>query len=141
MSKPASDRSASPALAERIPATLGLLTSDLMVSSRVRATASQLGLGLRQIGPGDGLLGIDLLLVDLNRDLPGQLARLAGMTGAGPLPEMVAFGPHMALLELRSVAQGAGVRRVVANSALPQVLKMFVKRREAGPVVTTVNKA
>ena len=138
MRNPNSDLPANPTTTDLTPATVGLLTKDLMVASRVRATASKLGLVVRLVGPGDGLLGIDLLLVDLNRDLPGQVMRLAGL--ARQPPEMVAFGPHTAILELRSVARQAGVRRVVANSALPQVLRMFVKRKEAQAVVTKVTK-
>ncbi|MDA8331966.1 MAG: hypothetical protein M0027_12365 [Candidatus Dormibacteraeota bacterium] len=120
---------------------LGLLTSDLMVVSRVRAAAAQLGWAVRQIGREEGISGIDLLLVDLNRDGSGQLARLRRLTGDGPAPEIVAFGPHMAVLELRPLARAAGVRRVVANSALPRVLKLLVRRREAEAVVAKVTKA
>ncbi|HVD03451.1 MAG TPA: hypothetical protein VNF75_04875 [Candidatus Dormibacteraeota bacterium] len=112
---------------------LGLLGGDLMVASRVRTAAAGLGHSTRQVKTGSDLAGTDLLLVDLNRDVDRQLTLLAELLAPGIGPKVIAFGPHLLIGEIRERARKAGASRVVANSALPGVLRRSLRRPTEPP--------
>ncbi len=104
-------------------AVVGLVGGDLMAASRVRAIAAELGHSTREVRTEADLAGLDLLLVDLNRDLDRQLVRLTELMAPQSHLQAIGFGPHLLIGGIRERARSAGATRVVANSALPAVLR------------------
>jgi hypothetical protein len=109
-----------------------LLTRDLMVRARVE-TALGTAVGALQVLAGGELPeGLDLLLVDLNRDAAERLAWLEhiGPRGPhGPRPDVICFGPHTEMAELNPRARAAGAASCVANSHLPETLQRWLRSR------------
>ncbi len=102
----------------RASVSVGLVSGDLMVVSRLTALARGLGFTLQTVRPGAAITHLDLVLVDLNRDPEGQIVRLAGLLAERPGIAALCFGPHLQLAQLKPRARAAGAQRCVANSAL-----------------------
>lgn len=107
-----------------------MVGADLMVTSRLSAMLGHHGLSLRSIAHGAELSGLQLVLVDLNRDQESRLQTMRGLSQVTPPPLIVAFGPHVLMRDLGRRARAAGADRVVANSALPVVLEGLLARAE-----------
>jgi hypothetical protein len=105
------------------PRLIGVLGGDLMSLSRVTSTGRQLGFGVRAVRSAADLPGLDLLLVDLNRDADRQLTRMAQLLTAHPGLRAIGVGRHTELAGLQPRARAAGAARCVANSGLPQLLE------------------
>ena len=114
----------------RRSAPVGMVGADLMVTSRLSAILGHHGLSLRSIAHGADLSGLQLVLVDLNRDQESRLQTMRGLSQVTPPPLIVAFGPHVLMRDLGRRARAAGADRVVANSALPVVLEGLLARAE-----------
>lgn len=110
---------------------VGLLGSDLMVSSRLQGIIAKHGLRLRQIAESGDLSDLRLVLVDLNRQQEIQLERLRKISSSQQSPKVLAFGPHTLMRDLGKRARQAGADRVVANSALPAVLERMLDGGDA----------
>lgn len=106
---------------------VALLTRDLMVRARVEAA---LGIAVDQVLAGGELQeGLDLLLVDLNRDAPERLAWLEHIGPPGQAAEVICFGAHTEMAELNPRARAAGATRCVANSHLPETVQRWLRSR------------
>jgi hypothetical protein len=115
------------------PRLIGLLGGDLMALSRVTSTGRQMGFGVRPVRSAEDLPGLDLLLVDLNRDADRQLNRMAQMLAAQPELTAIGVGRHTELAGLQPRARAAGAARCVANSGLPQLLKRALRGAPEAP--------
>ena len=98
-----------------------LLSSDLMVASRLAGLAAACGAVLEHRREADANDGpCVLVLVDL-QGLPGDAAavvgRLRSAWPAGACPRLVAFGPHVAR-EALAAARAAGADDVVSRGEL-----------------------
>jgi DNA-binding NarL/FixJ family response regulator len=91
------------------------LVSDLMMSSRIVASARAVGVPLRILRSAEALdsMAGDLLLVDLN--MPGATAS-AGRWGSIPGRRVVGFVSHTDT-EAIEAARQAGIHKVLARSA------------------------
>ncbi|MGH7640000.1 MAG: hypothetical protein ACREOL_03680 [Candidatus Dormibacteria bacterium] len=114
---------------ERLGLRIGILGADLLWRSRVAAALGEAGAELKQVGPGPLPPGLDLLLVDLNRDPGERLQRLTGLLSAAPKLEVVCYGPHAQMAGLSPEARRRGARRCVANSQLQHTLRRFAESR------------
>ena len=97
--------------------------------ARVRAA---LGTGVDQLEvahDGEVPSGLDLLLLDLNRDAQERLAWLEHLDLRLPTAEVICFGPHTEMAELNPRARAAGAARCVANSHLPETLQRWLRSR------------
>ena len=100
---------------------LGLVGSELMVRSRVSVVAAPLGWTLREVRTPAEAQGLDLLLVDLNREERPRLALLEQLHTELPELATICFGAH---LEAGSWAREARRHGALccANSSLARVL-------------------
>jgi hypothetical protein len=108
---------------------VGLLTRDLMVRARVEvalgARVDHLEVGADRDVPS----GLDLLVLDLNRDAQERLAWLEHLDLPHAAAEVICFGPHTEMAELNPRAKAAGASRCVANSHLPETLQRWLRSR------------
>lgn len=119
------------------PRLIGLLGGDLMSLSRVTIIGRQLGFGVRPVRSAADLPGLDLLLVDLNRDADRQLTRMTQLLTAQPELRAIGVGRHTELGGLQPKARAAGALRCVANSGLPQLLERALA---GGPAVPSSDR-
>ncbi|MGA8207396.1 MAG: hypothetical protein WB801_07260 [Candidatus Dormiibacterota bacterium] len=108
---------------------VALVSRDLMVRGRVEIA---LGTGVHQLEvAADGELpaGLDLLLLDLNRDAQVRLAWLEHIGRTLPAAEVICFGPHTEMADLNPRARAAGADRCVANSHLAETLQRWLRSR------------
>jgi hypothetical protein len=114
---------------------VALLTRDLMVRARVEAALGTVVEHLQVLAGGELPEGLDLLLLDLNRDAPERLAWLEQIGPPGPAAEVICFGRHTEMAELNPRARAAGAARCVANSHLPETLQRWLRsrRQESSP--------
>jgi hypothetical protein len=104
-----------------------LLTRDLMIRARVRAAFGTAVDQLEVAADGEVPSGLDLLLVDLNRDGPERLAWLEHLDRPLPAAGVICFGPHTEMAELNPRARAAGATRCVANSHMPETLRSWLR--------------
>jgi hypothetical protein len=108
---------------------VGLVTRDLMIRARVEVA---LGPGVDQLevaADGEVPAGLDLLLLDLNRDTRARLAWLEHLGRTLSAVEVICFGPHTEMADLNLRARGAGADRCVANSHLAETLQRWLRSR------------
>lgn len=108
---------------------VGLLTRDLMVRARVEAALGTAVDQLEVAADGEVPSGLDLLLLDLNRDAPERLAWLEHLDRPLPVVEVICFGPHTEMADLNPRARAAGAGRCVANSHLGETLQRWLRSR------------
>jgi len=97
-----------------------------MIRGRVRAALGTAADQLEVAADGELPSGLDLLLVDLNRDGQARLAWLEHFDRLLPAAEVICFGPHTEMAELNPRARAAGATRCVANSHLPETLQRWL---------------
>ena len=112
---------------------VALLTRDLMIRARVEAALGSAVEHLQVLAGGELPGGLDLLLVDLNRDAPERLAWLEHTAAPGAGAEVICFGRHTEMAELNPRARAAGAARCVANSHLPETLQRWLRSRRRAP--------
>jgi hypothetical protein len=100
-----------------------------MIRARVEAALGPVVGRLEAVGNGDLRGGLDLLLLDLNRDAQERLAWLEQMDPSHRAGEVICFGPHTEMAELNSRARAAGAARCVANSHLAETLDRWLRSR------------
>ncbi|MGP8249066.1 MAG: hypothetical protein ACLQNU_03875 [Candidatus Dormibacteria bacterium] len=108
---------------------VALLTRDLMTRARVAAALGPSVDQLQVLAGGELPEGLDLLLLDLNRDALERLAWLEHIGPRGHAAEVICFGPHTEMAELNPRARAAGAARCVANSHLPETLQRWLRSR------------
>jgi hypothetical protein len=112
---------------------VALLTRDLMVRARVEAALGSTVADLQVLAGGELPEGLDLLLLDLNRDGEERLAWLEHLGPPGRAAEVICFGRHTEMAELNPRARAAGARSCVANSHLPETLQRWLRSRRQAP--------
>ncbi len=103
------------------------LVTDLLFSSKIRETATQLGLSVARATTADALVDgareAEVVIVDLR--LPGALDALARLEAAGPTARRVGFIDHERT-DVMDAARHAGCHEVLAKGAfskrLPELL-------------------
>lgn len=112
---------------------VGLLSSDLLVRSRVGTSLAGRVARVEAITAEELTGAFDLVLVDLNRDQEGRLAWLGRLAETQPEVEVICFGPHTEMARLSPAARAAGASRCVANSHLAETLQHWVRSRGGAP--------
>ena len=121
------------------PLSILLVTSDLMVASRIAGAAGPIPATVESIGPAADPKGgpYDVIVVDLqtagrgDRFHPGdEFGRAAAQAHLRPA-KIVAFGPHVAIDRLAE-AQAAGADLVVTRGEALQSLPAVVNRVRSG---------
>ncbi len=111
---------------------IALLTGDLMFSSRVTGTASQLGLEVAVLATATAVLEqcadqqVSLLIIDLSHaggDIQSLIKQLEA-TGTRP-KTVLAFGPHVQTARLEAARQ-AGCDQVVSRGQFNAGLRDFL---------------
>ncbi|MGH7643065.1 MAG: hypothetical protein ACRENX_08660 [Candidatus Dormibacteria bacterium] len=109
--------------------TVGLLSQDLLVRSRVETGLSSTGARVQLIVAGELPPGLELLLVDLNRQAPERLSWLRRVAPTRSGTEVICFGAHTEMAQLSATARAAGASRCVANSHLAESLQRWARAR------------
>ena len=119
----------------RGPLSILLITSDLMVSSRIAGAAAAIPATVASLGPaaepGNG--PFDVIVVDLEAgrrgagELVGRAREIAASQAALRPAAIVAFGPHVAVDRLAE-AKAAGADLVVTRGEALQSLAAVVNR-------------
>jgi CheY-like chemotaxis protein len=103
----------------RSPRSLALVSDDLMFASQLQAAITRVG-GSCALVVGDAVPDVDLVFVDLNRDVEARLALIAALRTAHDGLPIVGFCHH-AEREVRRRALAEGATRVINNGALQAV--------------------
>ena len=119
----------------RGPISILLITSDLMVSSRIAGAAAPIPATVEAIGPAAAPRGgpFDLIIVDLQTagrgvtELVSRAREIAAAQEAIRPAKIVAFGPHVAVDRLAE-AEAAGADLVVPRGEVIQALPAVVER-------------
>lgn len=123
----------------RGPLSILLITSDLMVSSRIVGAAAAIPATVAAVGPAAEPGGgpFDVIVVDLEAgrrtaaDLVGRARQIVASQGALRPARIVAFGPHVAVDRLAE-AKAAGADLVVTRGEALQSLAAVVHRVRSG---------
>lgn len=102
-----------------------MVGAELMARSRVLALAAPLGWTLRDVGTSADALGVDLLLVDLNRAQDLRLGLLDQVRSNLPQLPAVCFGAHVEAGAWAPEARRLGAI-CCANSSLSRVLRQHL---------------
>ncbi len=124
----------------RGPLSILLITSDLMVSSRIAGAAAGIPATVASVGPAAEPGGgpFDVIVVDLEAgrrsaaDLVGRARRIVASQAELRPARIVAFGPHVAVDRLAE-AKAAGADLVVTRGEALQSLPSVVHRVRSGP--------
>lgn len=119
---------------------IGFIASDLIWSSRIKATADAVGLKSKRLFNPDGLAAliaagpVELVLVDLESE--DRDALIGALRGPDATPEArsiptLAWGPHV-LVEQIQAARDAGIDAVVTRGAFSNRLESILERVAAG---------
>jgi len=101
------------------PGAVALVSSDLMLTSRLTTTMRKAGGSAVQL-VGDAVPDVDVVFIDLNSAVEDRLALIACLRSQRPDLDIVGFCGH-AERELRRRALGHGATRVINNGALQAV--------------------
>jgi CheY-like chemotaxis protein len=120
---------------------IALLTSDLMVTSRVEGAAQRVGVSLKSVATLEALVSqvagsaVRLVIVDLSTpslDVAALVGRVKSLGEASPA--IVAFGPHVHE-SLLAAARDAGCDEVVSRgqffAQLDAILQRAISARDA----------
>lgn len=124
----------------RGPLSILLITSDLMVSSRIAGRATALPATVETVGPAADPRGgpFDLIVVDLQTagrgaaELVSRARDLAAAQAELRPARIVAFGPHVAVDRLAE-AKAAGADLVVTRGEAIESLAAVVERVRSLP--------
>ena len=124
----------------RGPLSILLVTSDLMVSSRIAGRATALPATVETVGPAAAPRGgpFDLIVVDLQTagrgaaELVSRARDLAAAQAELRPARIVAFGPHVAVDRLAE-AKAAGADLVVTRGEAIESLAAVVERVRSLP--------
>lgn len=124
----------------RGPLSILLITSDLMVSSRIAGAAAGIPATVASVGPAAEPGGgpFDVIVVDLEAgrrsaaDLVGRARQIVATQAELRPARIVAFGPHVAVDRLAE-AMAAGADLVVTRGEALQSLPSVVHRVRTGP--------
>ncbi len=114
---------------------------DLMFTSKIRSTASQLGVAVRFARSADGALAEmrserpALVILDLNSTRLDPLTVVSAMKQDAELASIptVGYASHV-MVDLIDAARKAGVTEVLPRSAFTQRLPEILGRQPKGPV-------
>ena len=121
------------------PLSILLVTSDLMVASRIAGAAGPIPATVESIGPAADPKGgpYDVIVVDLQTagrgatELVSRVKTIAAAQAHLRPAKIVAFGPHVAIDRLAE-AQAAGADLVVTRGEALQSLPAVVNRVRSG---------